>query len=896
MTPALPASTGVLATIALVKRRGPQRLLFAALATALCTHPGVAAVLPEALPDGYPREDLDVLRGSAVERYIREIEAEKGALTEPERKVDHEIRRVLQPPPSFGPRLQEPAPGLQLALSIRLRSAEPQEVEELVRRGFELERLDQELMRAEGRAHPGDVYRLAELPFVAALRPVHPAWLRVGSATTEGDAASRADLVRAQGYDGSGIVVGVISDGVDNGEQARATGDLPPITVPDDPRCRRGHGDEGTALLEIVHDLAPGARLLFSSGSESPLVFVDAVRCLAAAGANVIVDDLAFFDEPFFGDGLVNAAVKAAIQAGVSYHSAAGNEADIHLEQMYRPSPGTRFHDFLGGPVDNSEDVSVGPFGTVNCILQWNDPFGGATNDYDLLALDANLDLIAQSTNSQTGTEDPFEEVVIFNPAPAPQTFKVAIVKAAGESRLLKLFCLGASAEQYVTPAGSIVGQAALREAVAVGAINVSDPGLDTVETYSSEGPASIFFPAPETRPKPDIAAFDGVSISNAGGFPLCPPFCVFFGTSAAAPHSAAVAALLLSKNPFLTPAGIQDVLRTTAVDIGAPGPDDGSGAGRLDALAAADAVRSPECVRNADCSDGNACTTDACDRGACRYERVPDGTTCNDGNACTQTDTCQTGVCTGTNAVVCPAPDQCHDAGTCDPAIGTCSNPGKPDGSTCNDGNACTRSDTCQSAVCMEGTPIVCPAPDQCHDAGTCNPATGTCSNPAKADGSACNDGNACTQTDTCQSGVCTSGNPLVCNDDHEPCTDDTCDPQRGCVHSPVTGVRSVTCWLDGIDQALGTAPATEIRAPVRRRIGTAVLDLTTRIQLTAEAARAGDSRQESRMLHTVRRSFKRLEQVTTRARHNHRMTRSLASIIRTRLGRATAELILLL
>src|SRR5207249_513933 len=140
LTPALPASTGVLATIALVKRRGPQRLLFAALATALCTHPGVAAVLPEALPDGYPREDLDVLRGSAVERYIREIEAEKGALTEPERKVDHEIRRVLQPPPSFGPRLQEPAPGLQLALSIRLRSAEPQEVEELVRRGFELER------------------------------------------------------------------------------------------------------------------------------------------------------------------------------------------------------------------------------------------------------------------------------------------------------------------------------------------------------------------------------------------------------------------------------------------------------------------------------------------------------------------------------------------------------------------------------------------------------------------------------------------------------------------------------------------------------------------------------------------------------------------------------------
>src|SRR5207249_11269698 len=141
-------------------------------------------------------------------------------------------------------------------------------------------------------------------------------------ATTEGDAASRADLVRAQGYDGSGIVVGVISDGVDNGEQARATGDLPPITVPDDPRCRRGHGDEGTALLEIVHDLAPGARPLFSQGIDSSVGFIESVDCLVAAGANVIVDDVGFFDEPFFEDGPVAAAVRRAVQAGVSYHSA----------------------------------------------------------------------------------------------------------------------------------------------------------------------------------------------------------------------------------------------------------------------------------------------------------------------------------------------------------------------------------------------------------------------------------------------------------------------------------------------------------------------------------------------------------------------------------------------
>src|SRR5439155_579886 len=141
-----------------------------------------------------------------------------------------------------------------------------------------------------------------------------------------------------------------------------------------------------------------------------------------------------------------------------------------------------------------------------------------------------------------------------------------------------------------------------------------------------------------------------------------------------------------------------------------------------------------------------------------------PDGSACTDGNACTRADTCQTGVCTGGNPVVCPAPDQCHDARTEDPRAGTESSPAKPDGRACNDGNACTRTDTCQSGVCTGGNSVVCAAPDQCHDAGTCNPATGACSNPAKPDGSACTDGNACTRSDTCQSGVCTDGNPVVC------------------------------------------------------------------------------------------------------------------------------------
>src|SRR5207249_733609 len=111
-----------------------------------------------------------------------------------------------------------------------------------------------------------------------------------------------------------------------------------------------------------------------------------------------------------------------------------------------------------------------------------------------------------------------------------------------------------------------------------------------------------------------------------------------------------------------------------------------------------------------------------------------PDGTPCNDGNACTQTDACQAGICTGVNPVRCNPPDQCHDAGACDPATGTCSNPAKADGTGCNDGIACTWGDVCQAGVCA-GAPATCAPPDEC-DVAACNPSTGACSMSLAPDG----------------------------------------------------------------------------------------------------------------------------------------------------------------
>ncbi len=149
------------------------------------------------------------------------------------------------------------------------------------------------------------------------------------------------------------------------------------------------------------------------------------------------------------------------------------------------------------------------------------------------------------------------------------------------------------------------------------------------------------------------------------------------------------------------------------------------------------------------------------CQGGGCLPKNAP----CDPTLPCCDGLTCQNGVCRDLcENVSCAASDQCHEAGTCDPATGQCSNPVKADGSACNDGNGCTQTDTCQAGACAGANPVSCAASDQCHEAGTCDPATGQCSNPAKADGTACNDGNGCTENDTCQAGACENGIPKVC------------------------------------------------------------------------------------------------------------------------------------
>ncbi len=186
-------------------------------------------------------------------------------------------------------------------------------------------------------------------------------------------------------------------------------------------------------------------------------------------------------------------------------------------------------------------------------------------------------------------------------------------------------------------------------------------------------------------------------------------------------------------------------------------------------------------CAAQDDCHLAGVCDPTS---GACSNPAKNDGATCDDGLVCTTSDRCTAGACGG-SPVVCTALDQCHDIGSCDPSTGACTNPSKGNGTVCSDGDACTTTDTCQAGTCVGSSPVVCAALGVCHQIGTCSPATGVCSNPVKAPGTGCDDGLACTHSDVCNAGVC-AGVDKVCTAADECHDGGTCNPATGQCSGP--------------------------------------------------------------------------------------------------------------
>jgi hypothetical protein len=537
---------------------------------------------------------------------------------------------------------------------------------------------------------------------VHAIRAAMP-HTRTGAVTSQGDYVQHSDVLRStNSLTGAGVTVGVLSDsydcyavyaannvsasGVDgyanNGFTATAatdisTGDLP-STVNVLEEAQAGNGgcmnygaptqlpftDEGRAMLQIVHDVAPGASLAFYTGENSEADFAAGIGKLAAAvsaggaGAKVIADDIGYFDEPFFQDGIVAQAIDAVEANGVAYFSAAGNDGTLAYDNTApsfntlsttAPNSGEYLLNFnsSGGttaflPVTIA---SLVPGEFVAIVVEWDQPYvtgapnsGGATSHIDVCITGASGNDVIESyttgaaevcTGANNTGADPYQILIVGNPANAsgntaaenmdivvgladgtasPGRIKVAIEDDGAGSKILPSEDMGGP---------TIQGHPGAAGAAAVGAAFFFDtPACGStpaqLESYSSEGGAPILFDTsgtrlatPVVRQKPDFVGPDGVN-NTFLGFTLAsdgltggmlnttnsscqnnPSYPNFFGTSAATPHAASIAALMLQANPAVTPTEIYNALRNSALPMASPSPNVNSGYGFIQADAA---------------------------------------------------------------------------------------------------------------------------------------------------------------------------------------------------------------------------------------------------------------------------------------------------------------------
>jgi hypothetical protein len=484
---------------------------------------------------------------------------------------------------------------------------------------------------------------------------------------SEGDTLMRVAAARAaQHVNGAGQTIGALSDSFNVDTLAPthapadvASGDLPgpanpcgyktPVKV--QAESTTGGEDEGRAMLELAHGLAPGARLAFATADNGDLDFARQITRLRTVNhATVLVDDVSYFDEPFFQDGPIAQAANAASSAGVPYFSAAGNSNVIvdgnnvgsYEAPAFRstscPASVTAFEDVPGAAVtgchdfdpsagvDNGDAVTVTAGGGFDIDLQWAQPWGGVTTDYDLFVLNAAGSVVASSAFDQAASQEPFEFLGYGNQTGAAQTYRIVIAQVGSgpPARLKFVFAgsAGITAVQYNTSTGgdiigpTIFGHNGAASVGSTGAIPYDN--ANAPETYSSRGPVTLYFkptpsktplPTPSVLSKPDFAATDNVRNvffiePSAGGFR-------FPGTSAAAPQAAAIGALLRQDDPGMPPAQIMATLRATAQPVATNGTPADVGGGYLDANAAlASVVPLPGAPRVVSNSNGNARTT----------------------------------------------------------------------------------------------------------------------------------------------------------------------------------------------------------------------------------------------------------------------------------------------
>ena len=433
------------------------------------------------------------------------------------------------------------------------------------------------------------------------------------------DVAMGANIARGTyGVDGTGIKIGILSDSFNflNGETADITAGYLPAAS-DIHILKEGFGsDEGRAMAQLAHTVAPGAQLYFYTAINGLNDMAAGVDALAAAGCKVIVDDYVYYTEPFFQDGdVLQTAVENVVQQGVAYFTAADNAGNNFYEHswvgMTTTLPGvsgsqTAYNFGTAGSPNAFENISVVAGGTMQLSLQWDQPFasigsGHSSDDSLSMYLFDNSGTLVTSIPFNRVGGDPSQFLQFTASGSGTVTYQLAIVDAAGPAPgLFKVIDFGSGTfsdpgggtTNVGSGSGTVIGHEMVPVANTVGAVNylhtpAINPSFVTppLEPFSASGPGEFLFDSsgnrlasPLSTDKVDFTAPDGSATSVTG-------FTTFSGTSAAAPNAAAVAALMLQKNPHLTPAQITSVIETTALATG--GSSAARGAGFIQSLPA---------------------------------------------------------------------------------------------------------------------------------------------------------------------------------------------------------------------------------------------------------------------------------------------------------------------
>ncbi len=399
---------------------------------------------------------------------------------------------------------------------------------------------------------------------------------------SEGVGLSKATKYHAIGYYGSGVKVAVIDATFGNLDAVISSGDLPAGVVKVDctgagctevPFFPSSESVHGTAVAEVLHDMAPGAQLYLIKVADR-LDVVDATNYCKSQGIRIINMSLGFYNQNFYDGACYNAnvvcSVKDAYANGILWVKSAGNSAREHYEAVFKDSDGDTFHDTF---ILFNASVNEG----IDLYLTWNawpttiEDYDLSLYDYDLLIQGDPSALIAWSANNQKDSSLPPTEAIHYT-APHSGTYVVIINKFSADfDHQLELY-----ASQSLFPKvskSSLTCPADAAEALTVGAINSTQWSTGPQEKFSSKGPNN------DGLLKPEITAPDRVS-TYAYATSYGPRS--FGGTSAAAPHVAGAAALILQANPAYTLSELWNALITAAKDMGPAGPDNAFGYGRL--------------------------------------------------------------------------------------------------------------------------------------------------------------------------------------------------------------------------------------------------------------------------------------------------------------------------